>query len=135
MGKKNRALKSKKAESSPKSPKRNLIIAIMAMLAMGVGIGGYMTTASSSGDAVGTGQENGNQNTTGKWMDVHGVGVFTAGNDSSIYLATHSGLFKKENGNSSSGWVEVGNDKSDLMGFTINPSKEGVMYSSGHPQT
>jgi hypothetical protein len=135
MGKKNRALRNKKAESSTKSPKRNLIIAIIAILAMVVGIGGYMTTASSSNDAVETGQENGNQNTTGKWMDVHGVGVFTAGNDSSLYLATHNGLFKKENGNSSSGWVEVGNDKSDLMGFTINPNKEGVMYSSGHPQT
>ena len=102
---------------------------------MGVGIGGYMTTASSNKDAVGTGQENGNQNTTGKWMDVHGVGVFTTGNDSPLYLATHNGLFKKENGSSSGGWVAVGNDKSDLMGFTINPSKEGVMYSSGHPQT
>jgi hypothetical protein len=30
-------------------------------------------------------------------------------------------------------WVKVGNDKSDLMGFVINPTKEGVMYSSGHP--
>ncbi len=134
MGKKNRALKNKKAESSTKSPKRNLIIAIIAILAMGMGIGGYMTTASSSNDAVGTGQENGYQNVTGKWMDIHGVGVFTTGNDSSLYLATHNGLFKKENGNSSS-WVEVGNDKSDLMGFTINPGKEGTMYSSGHPQT
>lgn len=136
MGKKNRALKNKKAESRTKSPKRNLIVAVIAILAMGVGIGGYMATASfSSNDAVGAGQENDNQNTTGKWMDIHGVGVFTAGNHSSLYLATHNGLFKKENGNSPSGWVEVGNDKSDLMGFTINPSKEGVMYSSGHPQT
>ncbi len=100
-----------------------------------MGIGGYMTTASSSNDTVRTSQETGNQNVTGKWMDVHEVGVFTTGNDNSLYLATHNGLFKKDSGNSSSGWVEVGNDKSDLMGFTINPSKEGVMYSSGHPQT
>ncbi len=109
----------------------------MAILAMGaVGVGAYITTASSPNkEAVGTGQESGNQNVTGKWMDVHGVGVFTAGKDNSLYLATHNGLFKKENGNSSSGWVEAGNDKSDLMGFTVNPSKEGVMYSSGHPQT
>ena len=41
--------------------------------------------------------------------------------------AAHKGLFKRENGNSSSSWAEVGNDKSDMMGFTINPSKEGVM--------
>jgi photosystem II stability/assembly factor-like uncharacterized protein len=36
---------------------------------------------------------------------------------------------KKQN----SSWVKVGNDKSDLMGFVINPTKEGVLYSSGHP--
>ena len=28
-------------------------------------------------------------------MDVHGVGVFTAGNDILIYLATHNGLYQK----------------------------------------
>ncbi|MEJ7642234.1 MAG: hypothetical protein WKF36_08585, partial [Candidatus Nitrosocosmicus sp.] len=66
-------------------------------------------------------------------MDIHGVGVFTAGKDHSLYLATPNGLFKKGNGNLS-GWLKVGNDKSDLMGFTINPRKEGTMYSSGHPQ-
>ena len=38
---------------------------------MGVGIGGYMTTASfSSNDAVGTGQENGNQTVKEKWMSM-----------------------------------------------------------------
>ncbi len=135
MGKKNRVTKNRKAESSTKSSKRNLIIVVMAILAMGVGIGGYMATTSQNKEAVGTGQESGNQNARGKWMDVHGVGVFTTGKDSSLYLATHNGLFKKDSGNSSSRWVEVGNDKSDLMGFTINPSKDGVMYSSGHPQT
>ncbi len=136
MVKKNRAIKNKKTHSRTKSSKRNLIIATMAILAIGVvGVGAYMTTASSNKDAIGTGQENSDQNATEKWMDIHGVGVFTAGKDNSLYLATHNGLFKKENGNSSSGWVEVGNDKSDFMGFTINPSKEGTMYSSGHPQT
>ncbi len=135
MGKKNRAIKNKKVDSRTKSSRRNLIIATTVILAIGVvGVGVYMTTASSNKEVIGTGQENGNQNVTGKWMDIHGVGVFTTGKDNSLYLATHNGLFKKDNGNSS-GWVKVGNDKSDLMGFTINPSKEGTMYSSGHPQT
>lgn len=80
------------------------------------------------------------QNITGNWMDVHGIGMFPVNknnNDGSLYLATHNGLFKKDKGNNvtNSGWVENGNDKSDLMGFTLNPTKEGVMYSSGHPQT
>lgn len=65
----------------------------------------------------------------GPWMDVHGVGMFLSGTDDSLYLATHNGLFKKE----PDGWKRVGNDKSDLMGFTINSAKDGVMYTSGHP--
>ena len=52
--------------------------------------------------------------------------------NNSIYLATHNGLYNKKQNSS---WVKVGNDKSDLMGFVINPTKEGVMYSSGHPVT
>ncbi len=72
-------------------------------------------------------------------MDVHGVGFYPSQEGGSIYLATHNGLFKKEIGNNSSntifGWIEVGKDKSDFMGFTINPTNQGVMYSSGHPQT
>ncbi|HJU59497.1 MAG TPA: hypothetical protein VJ583_07085, partial [Nitrososphaeraceae archaeon] len=73
-------------------------------------------------------------NILGNWHDIHGVGIFnTDGNsndDGSVYLATHNGLFNKKQNSS---WVKVGNDKSDLMGFIINPTKEGVMYSSGHP--
>jgi hypothetical protein len=70
----------------------------------------------------------------GDWHDIHGVGLFNTegsnNDDGSIYLATHNGLYnKKEN----SSWVKVGNDKSDLMGFVIDPMKEGIMYSSGHP--
>lgn len=81
------------------------------------------------------------QNLAGNWMDVHGTRLYTSekSNDNSLYLATHHGLYKKNIGyNSSSstaGWVEVGNDRSDLMGFTIDPSSKGIMYSSGHPQT
>lgn len=81
-------------------------------------------------------------------------------NNNSLYLATHHGLFKKDvgdsiatssninsstssssnnnsNGSGGSGWMQVGNDKSDLMGFAINPAaiKQGIMYSSGHPPT
>ena len=74
-------------------------------------------------------------NLLGDWHDIHGVGLFnTEGrsndNGNSIYLATHNGLYNK---NQNSSWVKVGSDKSDLMGFVIDPKKEGVMYSSGHP--
>ena len=73
-------------------------------------------------------------NILGDWHDIHGVGIFnsddSSNQDSSVYLATHNGLYNKKQNSS---WVKIGNDKSDLMGFVINPSKEGVMYSSGHP--
>ncbi|MGI9009985.1 MAG: WD40/YVTN/BNR-like repeat-containing protein [Nitrososphaeraceae archaeon] len=74
-------------------------------------------------------------NLLGDWHDIHGIGLFnTEGssnyNDTSIYLATHKGLYNK---NQNSSWVKIGSDSSDLMGFVINPQKEGVMYSSGHP--
>ena len=52
--------------------------------------------------------------------------------DNSIYLATNNGLYSKHQ---NSTWVQVGNDKSDITGFVINPKKEGVMYSSGYPPT
>ena len=91
MAKKNRATKNKKAKRSTISSKRNLIIATMAILAVGVvRVGAYMTTASPNKEAIGTSQESGNQNVTGKWMDIHGVGVFTAGKDNSLYVATHN---------------------------------------------
>lgn len=75
-------------------------------------------------------------NILGDWHDIHGVGLFntdgSSNNDGSVYLATHNGLYNKKQNSS---WVKVGNDKSDLMGFVINPTKQGVMYSSGHPVT
>ncbi len=73
-------------------------------------------------------------NILGDWHDIHGVGIFNIdgsnNDDNSIYLATHNGLYNKKQNSS---WVKVGNDKSDLMGFVIDPMKEGIMYSSGHP--
>ena len=65
-------------------------------------------------------------NILGDWHDIHGVGIFNAAadassnGDNSIYLATHNGLYNKKQNSS---WVKVGNDKSDLMGFVINPTK------------
>ena len=76
----------------------------------------------------------GQSNILGDWHDIHGVGLFNTdsnnNDDDSVYLATHNGLYNKKQNSS---WVKVGNDKSDLMGFVISPTKEGVMYSSGHP--
>lgn len=66
----------------------------------------------------------------GPWSDIHGVGMFLSGNDDTLYLATHQGLFEK----SISGWQHVGNDNADLMGFSMN-HETNTMYSSGHPKS
>ncbi|KFM21355.1 glycosyl hydrolase BNR repeat-containing glycosyl hydrolase protein [Marine Group I thaumarchaeote SCGC AAA799-B03] len=66
----------------------------------------------------------------GPWSDIHGVGMFLSGNDDTLYLATHQGLFEKTD----SGWLHVGNDNADLMGFSMNYDTQ-TMYSSGHPKS
>ena len=70
-------------------------------------------------------------NMLGDWHDIHGVGLFNTA-DGTLYLATNNGLYSKHQ---NSTWVQVGNDKSDITGFVINPKKNGVMYSSGYPPT
>lgn len=113
-----------------------MIVTIALASAISIGLIGFMTTSASQNNNI---NNSSSQNLTGNWMDVHGVEIYPSQDDGSIYLATHNGLFKKDVSNNSSntttGWTEVGNDKSDFMGFTINPTNKGVMYSSGHPQT
>jgi len=138
--KKNNNANNKKILNKKDSQKSKLIVVAIAIAVASIGIISFMTTfASENSNDISS-----SQNLTGNWMDVHGVGIYSAAdtsdNNNSLYLATHNGLFKKDIGNTSSsanisGWVEVGKDKSDLMGFTIDPSTKGVMYSSGHPQT
>lgn len=109
--------------SKKKTSSKTIVIAvIIAVITIGA-ISAYL--AQPSDNTTKTNKDS----LVGPWGDVHGVGVFTVGNDDSLYLATHQGLFKK---NLDSGWIPVGSERSDLMGFTIG-NREGVMYSSGHP--
>ncbi len=60
---------------------------------------------------------------------IHGLAVDP--NDPTIvYIATHGGLVRVVDGQR---WENVGDGRSDLMGFTVHPSERGVMYVSGHP--
>jgi photosystem II stability/assembly factor-like uncharacterized protein len=125
--------KDKNLYKNKKNQKRNLYIMISVAILFTIAITtiGYLTTSmNQQANTLG-------QNLTGNWMDIHGLGIVPLDNgnsNNSLYLATHNGLFKKDNSSTNS-WVEAGNDKSDLMGFTIDLSNKGVMYSSGHPQT
>ena len=108
-----------------------LVLGITVLIAI-VGITiSYPYFASSNANLE---SSSGKSSILGDWHDIHGVGIFNtdvnSNDDGSVYLATHNGLYNKKQNSS---WVKVGNDKSDLMGFVINPTKEGVMYSSGHP--
>ncbi len=120
MGKKYSQAKLSKGKSHTKS----MLIAGVIIAIVG-GIAAYLTMYNQDGTV-----SNNKDLLVGPWMDVHGVGIFLSGSDDSLYLATHNGLFKKNVG---TGWTLVGSDTSDLMGFTISHTREGVMYSSGHP--
>jgi photosystem II stability/assembly factor-like uncharacterized protein len=59
---------------------------------------------------------------------LHGIGLDPE-NDR-LYLASHFGLFALEDGQ----MHQVGDERSDLMGFTINPNDPSEIFVSGHPQ-
>lgn len=122
MTKKQTETKTTKGKSS-KKPK---LIAVIIIAVIAAAIAVY--TGTSKNDVDNTSNYT-DSSLVGPWMDIHGVGMFLSGADDTLYLATHNGLFKKE----SEGWKRVGSDKSDLMGFTINRAKDGILYSSGHP--
>ncbi|MBS3922648.1 MAG: hypothetical protein KGZ37_05805 [Nitrosarchaeum sp.] len=110
----------KKYRSSKSKNKKYFLLGIMSIVVIGVIVSYTSSLQENTSDPK--------SKLLGSWMDIHGVGMFLSGTDDTLYLATHNGLFKKE----SDEWKRVGNDKSDLMGFSIS-SKEGIMYSSGHP--
>lgn len=122
MTKKQTEAKTTKGKSS-KKPK---LIAVIIIAVIAAAIAVYAGTPKNNADDTSNYTDS---SLVGPWMDIHGVGMFLSGSDDTLYLATHNGLFKKE----SDGWKRVGSDKSDLMGFTINRAKDGILYSSGHP--
>jgi photosystem II stability/assembly factor-like uncharacterized protein len=131
----NRSNNNNNNKSYKNSQKSKLIVVVIAIAVASIGILGFVTNPSSENVI----DSSLSQNLTGNWLDLHGLGISTLSNggniNNSLYLATHNGLFKKDLGSNNSGWLEIGNDKSDLMGFAIDPSNKSVMYSSGHPQT
>ena len=138
-GKKEKNSSNNKKDISHKNNKRNLfnkypIIGITLLVVVSGIIIGYSYFGTTNSNLV---YSSDRSNLLGDWHDIHGVGLFTTkgssnDEDNSIYLATNNGLYSKHQ---NSTWVQVGNDKSDITGFVLNPKKEGVMYSSGYPPT
>lgn len=59
---------------------------------------------------------------------LHGIGFEPEADR--LYLASHFGLFALEDGQ----MHQVGDERSDLMGFSLNPSDPSEIFVSGHPQ-
>lgn len=59
---------------------------------------------------------------------LHGIG-FDSDNER-LYLASHFGLFALEDDQ----LHQVGDERSDLMGFSMNPKNPSEIFASGHPQ-
>jgi len=132
-GKKEKKPSNNKKDMSHKNQKRDLfnkypIIGITLLVVVGGIIIGYSYFGPTNSNLVSSLDRS---NLLGDWSDIHGVGSFNTA-DGTLYLATNNGLYSKHQ---NSTWVPVGNDKSDITGFVLNPKKDGVMYSSGYPPT
>lgn len=62
---------------------------------------------------------------------VHGLAVDVA-DASRLYLATHEGLAVLKNDTE---LYRIGDNRSDLMGFSVHPKDAKMFFSSGHPPT
>lgn len=60
---------------------------------------------------------------------IHGLSV-DSGDPAIVYVATHTGLAKLAPGRRPE---LVGEHRFDLMGFTAHPSRQGLVWASGHP--
>ena len=145
VGKKEKKSSNDKKDISHRNKKSDLfnkypIIGITLLLVVGGIIIGYSYFGQTNSNLESLSDKS---NLLGDWSDIHGVGLFNTAdgthknkdgddNNDSIYLATNNGLYSKHQ---NSTWVQVGNDKSDITAFVINPKKDGVMYSSGYPPT
>jgi len=146
VDKKQKKSSNNKKDISHKNKKNDLfnkypIIGITLLLVVGGIIIGYSYFGQTNSNLISSSDKS---HILGDWSDIHGVGLFNTAdgthknkdgsddNNDSIYLATNNGLYSKHQ---NSTWVQVGNDKSDITAFVINPKKEGVMYSSGYPST
>lgn len=62
--------------------------------------------------------------------DLHAIFVAPFDPDT-VFVATHVGLVRGRNDRY---WELIGTDQSDFMGFSLHPTQQQVMYSSGHPR-
>ncbi|GAB3235597.1 hypothetical protein GCM10027447_33360 [Glycomyces halotolerans] len=59
---------------------------------------------------------------------LHGLAV-PAWGDGTVYMATHEGLIAIGGDE----WSYASEELHDFMGFSVHPTEDGVMFSSGHP--
>lgn len=82
------------------------------------------------GLGAGCSSEGGNtESSTNNFGHIHGLAVDPS-DPSLLWVATHNGLFR---GSAKDSWTYAGDDRSDHMGFTVEPTT-ATLYRSGHPQ-
>jgi hypothetical protein len=64
-----------------------------------------------------------------RFMHVHGLAIAPWAPDA-VYVATHEGLTRIDGDGE---WRYVSEQPHDFMGFSANPTDDGLFYSSGHP--
>ena len=64
-----------------------------------------------------------------QFMHLHGLAIAPWAPDD-VYISTHQGLIRI---GPEGDWSFVSEVPHDFMGFQLNPTEEGVLYSSGHP--
>lgn len=69
--------------------------------------------------------------TSPNFAHIHGLAIDPT-DSTTLYVATHHGLFRIKDGSSLS---FIGTNAFDLMGFSLHPKDPKVMYASGHPPT
>lgn len=62
---------------------------------------------------------------------IHGLAV-NPQNPNILWVATHTGLLQRS---TTGEWFWVGKERSDYMGFTVDPIESQRFYASGHPPT
>lgn len=96
---------------------RRISVPIVFFVLIGFGAG----CASEGGDT---------ESSTNNFGHIHGLAVDPL-DPSLLWVATHNGLFR---GSAEDNWTYVGDDRSDHMGFTVEPTT-ATLYRSGHPET
>lgn len=115
-------MKRQKSQTNRTKTKR-LVFALVALVIVG-GVAAllWLNRSEQTGRATYT--------PVASFPDIHGIAV-DPNNPKVLYVATHHGLIRGVEGDSTWSWALVGDYRADFMGFSMHPNGT-VFYASGH---